>query len=33
MGSMVAARRAGMNPARPAATDSTATAIKMLSGS
>jgi hypothetical protein len=33
MGSMLAARRAGMKPANPAASDNTTTAIEMLTGS
>ncbi len=33
MGSMLEARRAGMNPANAAATDRTITAIRMLHGS
>lgn len=33
MGSMLAARRAGMKPANAAANDNTTTAIEMLTGS
>ena len=33
MGSMLAARRAGMNPAKAAASESTSTAIEILKGS